>query len=170
MSIDEAIYEIECNDVKALVISGGEPFLQQRPLIQLCQKLKKLGYWIEVETNGTLMPQQQFVDLVNQINCSPKLSNSGDPVRLREHTKVLEALSANSKTNFKFVIVTEVDVQQVLYLQDRYKMKEIRLMPEAQTREELLDKSLWVRQLCHQYGFIFCTRLSIMVSGTKRRV
>jgi len=65
------------SQVKALVISGGEPLLQQQQLIPLLEALKAQGWWIEVETNGTIVPQSSFLALVDQVNCSPKLSNSG---------------------------------------------------------------------------------------------
>lgn len=157
---------------KALVISGGEPFLQQRQLVPLLEVLRQDGWWVEVETNGTIPPRAEFVSLIDQINCSPKLDNdfSGDPEKLRIRPNALKALVLEPKVNFKFVISQPDDVEQVLRLNEAYGFKEVRLMPECRTREELHEKSPWVKQLCDTHGFIFCTRLSIEMSGTRRGV
>lgn len=170
MSEDEIIARLDAIGEKALVISGGEPLLQHRQLTSLVRRLKEKGYWVEVETNGTVFPNQELIDLLDQINCSPKLSNSGDTQDLRERPDVLHSLSACSKVNFKFVIVDPQDMEEVLELVRKYQFKEVRLMPEARTKEELLEKGLWVRQLCGQHGFIFCTRLSVMMSDSDRGV
>ena len=79
MTADEIVQQIQLNgkDIKALVISGGEPMLQQSKLIDVLRPLKQDGYWVEIETNGTIAPTQEFSDLIDQINCSPKLASSG---------------------------------------------------------------------------------------------
>lgn len=155
---------------RAVVISGGEPFIQQKQLIPLLKILKAEGYWVEVETNGTVLPREEFMNLVDQVNCSPKLANALDPEKLRHKPQALTPLAKHSKVNFKFVIQTEEDLTEVLGLIERYGMQEVRLMPECRTREELVDKEPWLRKVCEERGFIYCTRLSIMMSGTKRGV
>lgn len=170
MTDEVVIDKLQSIGVKALVISGGEPLLQHKQLVTLCEKLKELGYWIEIETNGTVYPNQELISLVDQINCSPKLANCGDPESLRIKGATLQKLAQCDKVNFKFVISNQVDIDEALGLVETYKMKEVRLMPEGRTKEELLDRGLWVRKLCAQHNFIFCTRLSIMVAGTTRGV
>lgn len=170
MTTEEVYYLLHITRMNMLVVSGGEPFLQQKQLMPLLGLLRKLNWWIEVETNGTVPLRREFEALVNQINCSPKLSNSLDPKRLRERPLVLISLANSEKVNFKFVISTPEDIQEVLRLVTVYEMKEVRLMPEARTQEELNDKNIWVRELCEKHGFIFTSRLSIQLSGTKRGV
>lgn len=168
---DEVIIDkLQSIGVNALVISGGEPLLQHKQLVPLCYKLKAKDYWIEVETNGTVFPNDELIGLVDQINCSPKLSNSLDSEKLRIKPDVLTKLATLRKVNFKFVISNQEDVNEALELVNQFKMKEVRLMPESRTKEELLQRGLWVRRLCDRYGFIFCTRLSIMTAGTTRGV
>ena len=77
MSVDEIKTQLDQigKDVKALVISGGEPMLQQNKLVPLLHLLKNDGYWVEIETNGTRAPSDEFLSLIDQINCSPKLTN-----------------------------------------------------------------------------------------------
>lgn len=159
----------DCKE-KALVISGGEPFLQQRQLMPLLRLLNADGWWVEVETNGTIPVREEFVALVNQINCSPKLANSLDPARMRIRPNALANLATEPKVNFKFVIATPLDLLEVENLVAFYKFKEVRLMPECRTKEELHEKEPWLRKVAAENNFIFCTRLSIEMSGTKRGV
>lgn len=167
----EVLEKLEAIGVKFLVVSGGEPFMQQKQLLPLFHLLKLRGWWIEVETNGTLVPIDSFIMNVDQVNCSPKLANNkADALKRRIVPRALTALAREPKVNFKFVIETEDDLAGVLDLCDTYKFREVRLMPECRTKQELLKKERWLDQICRENGFIYCTRLSILMSGTKRGV
>lgn len=157
---------------KSLVISGGEPMLQQKELIPLMIMLKEDNYWIEVETNGTVVPLDQFITLIDQINCSPKLENSGrdNPSKKREIPKALTALSGSSKTSFKFVVSSNQDMPEILRLIKEYAMKEVYLMPEGKTREEQEARQEEVRKISKHYGFKFSPRLHVLEWGNKRAV
>ncbi len=170
MTTSEVLSKLTDTGMRALVISGGEPFLQQKQLIELLDNLKGLGWWVEVETNGTVPLNHEFMALVDQVNCSPKLAHSGDPQSLRIKPKVLDALAKYSKVNFKFVVSSKEDMTEIEPLITRYKFRDVLLMPECQTKEELQDKEPWLRALCEQSGYTFCTRLSIIMSGTKRGI
>ena len=54
MSVDEIISEVGRYPCKSVSITGGEPLLQREELLQLIKKLKKSGYWIQTNTNGTI--------------------------------------------------------------------------------------------------------------------
>lgn len=154
----------------SLVISGGEPLLQQKELLPFVEFLKKEDWRIEIETNGTIIPKQGFIKFIDQINCSPKLSNSKDLERKRIVPKTLQFLSQSKITNFKFVISKNEDVNEVLDLVDKFQLKEVYLMPQASSKKELLQRSLWLEKICNKYNFIFTTRLSITDSGIVRGV
>lgn len=158
--------------VRTIVISGGEPFLQQKELIPVLERLKRVGYQIEIETNGTIIPSEEFIGLIDQINCSPKLESSfsgeGEKIRIRE--KALRSLSANSKTNFKFVISEPENLKEALYLISVYEMKEVYFMPEGRSPEEIEAKKGWVETLCKEYNIIFSTRRHIELWGVRRAV
>lgn len=167
MSISQILSQLKKTDVKAVVISGGEPFLQQKQLTQLLRELKTLGYWVEIETNGTIIPTPEFVQLIDQINCSPKLANSGDLEKLRLKPLALQALQATGKANFKFVMSSQIDVFEVLQLVRKYSLKEIYLMPEGVTKEALAEKEELVKYVCQATGFKFSPRLH--VTSTQQR-
>lgn len=172
MRSEEVLEKLLEINTGSLVISGGEPLLQQHRLTRLLDDLKRLDWFIEVETNGTIEPLPEFLDLVDQVNCSPKLEGefSGEPKHVRINRKALQVLSENPKVNFKFVVAEDTNIEEMLDLVKEFSMREVRLMPECRTREELFAKKEFVESLCKKHGFIYATRLSIEISGTKRGV
>lgn len=172
MESTEVLTRLNSTKMDALVISGGEPLLQQKQLLPLLTELKASGWWVEVETNGTVPLRPQFIGLVDQINCSPKLSNSLDTLKLRIHEHTLRSLASEPKVNFKFVVATDSDVVEALQLVADLKLnqREVRLMPECRTRQELHDKEPWLQKVCEANRLIYCTRLSILQVETKRGV
>lgn len=161
---------IGLSPLQAVVISGGEPLLQQKELVVLLRMLRRANYWIELETNGTIEPTSEVMSLVNQFNCSPKLANSQDPLRLRERPNVLETLSGSERTTFKFVVSSENDIDEILGYVLRYNMQDVYLMPEGRTREELEKHTELTKKLCSANSFKFTQRLHIIKFGTKRAV
>lgn len=170
MTPEQVMIELNKSNIHSVVISGGEPLLQQKQLIKLLLLLRERGYWVEIETNGTIVPDTTLVWLVNQFNCSPKLSNSGDSVTLRIKPAALKSLQATGKTNFKFVVSSDQDIVEILELVNEYQMTEVYLMPEGTTKEELERKQDAVKRLCAQYGFHFSQRIHITELGGGRLV
>lgn len=155
---------------KAIVLSGGEPLLQQRRLIPLLQCLKLNGYWVEVETAGTIQPTEEFVSLVDQINCSPKLANSGNSEHEREKPLALTMIARSGKANFKFVVFSKDDVTEILALVRKYNLQNIYLMPEGRSTEEIQSHEVIVKELCATHGWTPTTRLHILEHGNARGV
>lgn len=158
------------DSTRNIVVSGGEPLVQQKKLVSLLALLKENSYFIEVETNGTVVPLSEIVRLVDQFNCSPKLANSGVELKHRFKPKALKALSENGKTNFKFVISSEQEIDEIVSLVKEFQMKEVYLMPEGRTVAELNAREQFVQDICKQYGFCFTQRLHIIKYGSKRGV
>jgi len=172
MDTNEVKVELDKLNTKAVVISGGEPMLQQKPLLPLIQALKADNYWVEIETNGTIAPEPEFLNLVDQINCSPKLSNSGPDNRLsmRERPEALTALADSPKVSFKFVVSSDKDMVEIDSLISRFSMKEVYLMPEGKTRVEQLARQDKIKKLCEEKGFKFSPRLHVLENDSKRRI
>lgn len=166
------LQELGKGKVKALVISGGEPLLQQVQLLPLLEVLHIQGWWIEVETNGTLIPNEDTLKFVNQFNCSPKLSNSLDEKKFRVRPTALTVLSASEKVYFKFVVANEKDIEEIQEYVQTYKMVSSRvfLMPLGMTREELLLTRDKTKLLADKYGYNFSDRLHVIKFGGIRAV
>ena len=66
MSEEEIVEEASLHEPRHIVITGGEPALQLTP--SLIDKLHEAGFFIQVETNGTL----PLPDGIDWVTCSPK--------------------------------------------------------------------------------------------------
>ena len=77
MSVHDVITQLAAIDAQLLVITGGEPMLQQRQLIPVLEAARTHGWRVEVETNGTIAPLDAVAALVDRWNVSPKLAGSG---------------------------------------------------------------------------------------------
>jgi len=169
MTPEQVYDEVRKFTCKNVVLTGGEPLLQQKQLIPLVQMLREGGYWIEVETNGTLIPEFDFDKYVHQYNCSPKLENSGNPLSLRFVDEALRWFSkqGHRKTWFKFVVATPMDLHEVLELVQGYHLYQVFLMPEGTTKEDTAEKSKWLVEVCKEHSFRFTPRLQIELYGMK---
>jgi organic radical activating enzyme len=164
------VLEFHCSHV---VLTGGEPMLQQRQLVPLTQALRAHGrFHFEVETNGTQIPESEFDAVIDQYNVSPKLGNSGVKVHLRLRDAALSALASNPKAVFKFVVATEPDLLEVDELLERLLLEPSRcyLMPEGTSPEQLSERRPWLIGACLRRGTIFTDRLHVHVWGAKRGV
>ena len=165
------IIEYPCNRI---ILTGGEPFIQQKELVELMKALKEVDddYFFEIETNGTFEPLLTFDELIGQYNVSVKLSNCGDAEKLRLKEEALTFFSESSKANFKFVIDTQQDLQEVQQLQRNYKIhqQKIFLMPQARTKEVLQQKQNDLIEVCKEYGYSYSDRLHVRIYGDKKGV
>lgn len=156
--------------VKSLVISGGEPLLQQVRLIPLLEVLKSVGWWIEIETNGSVLPLDKIFNLVDQFNCSPKLANSGNSKKKRIKPEILATLAQNPKSTFKFVVSRERDISEITAMIECFNMKQVYLMPLGMTVNELKQTREMTKRLCVQYNLNFSDRFHIVKYGGQRGV
>jgi organic radical activating enzyme len=161
---------VAATKVQNAVITGGEPLLQQRGLGPLAAALKAASMRIEVETNGTLTPSLELIDLVDQWNVSPKLSNSANAPSARENGAALRTFASLSTAYFKFVVVETDDLQEVGALVQRYAVPPAHtfLMPEATDADTLRQRSRWLAELCTTSGYRFGPRLHIELWGNER--
>jgi organic radical activating enzyme len=168
ISIGKVIKEIEDYGCKNIVITGGEPLLQQKEISELIQRLPD-NYRFEIETNGTIWP-----DLPASIeyNVSPKMSNSDNFVGIREKPTVLNYFSSNNKAIFKFVVKEKSDLEEVLEYVTKYNIEKehVYLMPEGITPEDLREKQKWLVEICKNYQFNLTPRMHIEIWGNVKGV
>jgi len=169
--IAEAVRAFGCRRV---VLTGGEPLLQEADLLQLMGDLRNDGkeWFFEIETNGTRLPGADFLAGVDQMNVSPKLGNSGVAEGLRRKPEVLAGLAESGKAWFKFVVQGEGDIAEVLELVkgSGIPMERVILMPEGRTVAELDRTAVWLAEKCRDLGVRFSDRLHVRLWGDKRGV
>lgn len=153
-----------------VVLTGGEPLLQQSGLGRLATELQRSGFRIEGETNGTIEPSRTLAALVDQWNVSPKLANSGNGSQEREVVGPLAWFAAVDNAFFKFVVVEPGDLEEVDRMVRRYGVPADRvvLMPEGVNTEEIARRSGWLAERCVPSGYRFSTRLHILLWGNER--
>lgn len=174
LSIEEIAAEVAIYPCRHLVFTGGEPLIQEKAWVALMSLLTKADptSTFEIETNGTLFPGSEFLGIVDQINVSPKLANSGVAGELRYKPDVLKNLAASGKADFKFVIGDSEDLNEVLALlrDSAIPGDRIFLMPKALTVNELEENQSHVATLARQHGFRYSDRLHLRLFGARRGV
>jgi len=171
LSVDELRKTInEFPEHAILVITGGEPMLQQKEIIELIYGGILNVDRIEIETNGTIVPNAELFPHCN-FNVSLKLSNAGMLPEKRIRPAAVQAyVQANSV--FKFVVDTPQDLDEIQRIIDRFDIDNSRvwLMPQGRTVEELNSKLEWLAAICIENGYNLTHRLHVQTWGAKRGV
>jgi 7-carboxy-7-deazaguanine synthase len=165
MSVAEITAQVEAMDVPMVVVTGGEPLLQQSGLSELLLTLSP-RHRIEVETAGTIAPSPELVGLVDQFNVSPKLGNSGNPIDRRHQPDVLRALEATGKAVFKFVVTGPHELDEVA----AFGVAPVWVMPEGTTAERVRAGLAALADPVIERGWNLTTRLHVELWGDKRGV
>lgn len=154
---------------RRLVLTGGEPLLQQRSLKEFFARLAP-DITVEVETNGTIWPEAPALSRVNQWNVSPKLSNAGDPEHFRIKPDVLATLRDTGRAYLKLVVRGDGDYAEADALVARlaWPGERVLLMPEATDRESLRARSFEVAEAARARSFRFSSRLHLELWGGRR--
>jgi organic radical activating enzyme len=154
-----------------LVVTGGDPLLQQNALVaffNFCAKETKSDpacWTIEVENQGSLMPDAQLLPYVSQWNISPKLANSGEPYLKRIVPAVLRFYASMelNEVSFKFPISLPRELEEVreICCVCNIPKDSVILMPLAATREDFEYKGRIVAAMCIKHGYRFGSRLHL---------
>lgn len=159
--------ERELPDVPLLIVTGGEPMLQQPGLIELFHRLP--GREIHVETNGTIRPKtyrpMMFV-------VSPKLA-SADVTRPREVPEAMTAfaeLAWAGRAVFKFVVTGLEDFAEIRRLVGRYRVPDssVWVMPEGADSETHLKNLRALADRVVDEGWNLTARLHVLAWGSER--
>jgi len=165
VEVDAILEALDSMDVAMVVISGGEPLLQQRELDPLVSKLRdERGWRVEVETAGTIAPTIR----VDQWNVSPKLENSGNPRDRRYRPDVLRAFAATGDAAFKFVVTDPGDLDEVAAIVDECGLENIWVMPEGTDVTTLQSRLAWLATEAAERGWNVTTRLHVLIWGNER--
>ena len=175
-TIDQVIGQTKQYPCEHVVVTGGEP-LACPDLPELLKALRSISTHITIETAGLSHIANLPCDLMS---ISPKLSNSA-PTDMKtrcQHEKqrlnipALTELIKEYHHQLKFVIENETDLEEVqahLAQLPPIPKTDILLMPQATTRDEYIQRSPLVAELCKQAGYAFSPRLQTIIWDNKRR-
>ena len=172
---EEGIYEDIKNGTIHIIWTGGEPTIKghQQSIVNFTK------YWInkhtnnvdeiynpyyEIETNGTIVIDEPLFNYLDQINCSPKLSNSGMTEKQRINPEAIRRIMQHNNYQFKFVISNEEDVLElfeVFVVPFSIPLKNVVCMPGLDDVANFEERTQFVLEMAKKYKFRGLTRLHI---------
>ena len=176
--VDEVARKVAESGINHLVITGGEPMLQQEQLVQLLRLLEGIGgkgrdFYVEMETNGTVRPSEKILPFIDQWNVSPKLESSGNSAFAREKGEALKSYVFLPNSFFKFVVSKECfekDLLEIESFASRFGILPARiiLMAEGTDASTLRNQTALLSKICEKRGYRLTPRLQILLWGNKR--
>jgi organic radical activating enzyme len=178
--IDEWKKENLYEDIKSglihIIWTGGEPTLpkHQESIVNFSNYWRNLEFYnnsfngfspyYEIETNGTIFINDVLFDKIDQINCSPKLENSGQAKNKRIVPIAIKRIMEHDNYQFKFVVSTEDDIKEMF--RDFIKpfnipMKNVVCMPGLDNQEDFHERTHFILEMSKKYRFRGLTRLHI---------
>jgi len=118
----------------------------------------------EIETNGTVAIDEDLFEILDQINCSPKLSNSGMTAKQRINPEAIKRIMQHGNYQFKFVISTEEDVQELFrdfVVPFSIPLKNVVCMPGLDDVANFEERTQFCLEMAKKYKFRGLTRLHI---------
>lgn len=166
ISVGEVAESITAMHVPMVVVTGGEPLLQQRAIVELLRLLPGLG--VEVETNGIHVPEPELVTHVDRFNVSPKLANAGIDRSRRYKPDVLRAFQATGKATFKFVVCEPPDLDEIDAVVAECGLTDVWVMPEGTDAPTLVGRAQRLADEIVARGWQLTPRLHILLWGDGR--
>jgi organic radical activating enzyme len=123
-----------------------------------------MGQFQEIETNGTIVIEDDLFTIINQINCSPKLSNSGMSAKQRINPDAIKRIMEHSNYQFKFVISNEEDIEELFHdfvVPFNIPLSKVVCMPGLDDAANFEERTRFVMEMSKKYKFRGLTRLHI---------
>ena len=167
---EQGIYQDILDGVIHLIWTGGEPTIKGHQVAIL----NFFEYWSqqeddlsnvynEIETNGTIVIDK-LINYLNQINCSPKLANSGMTEKQRIKPEAIKRIMEHDNYQFKFVISTEDDVLELFrdFVEPfNIPLKNVICMPGLDDQANFHERTQFCLEMAKKYKFVGMTRLHI---------
>ena len=108
--------------------------------------------------------EEPLFTMLDQINCSPKLNNSGMTEKQRIVPAAIKRIMEHKNYQFKFVISTEEDVQELFrdfVVPFNIPLKNVVCMPGLDDAENFEERTQFCLEMAKKYRFRGLTRLHI---------
>ena len=170
MTIEAIAEQIAPMDAKRLIVTGGEPMLQQRHFKALRDAT---GCKLDIETNGTIEPKPEAIEAVDMFVVSIKLAHAGDSDELRIKWEAIfkfAELSEQGKAIFKFVAKDSMDFEEIREIVDAacIPAEAVYIMPEGVTPDAQLDGMRRIADFVIEEGWNMSPRLHTLIWGLER--
>lgn len=167
---EQGIYDDIKNGTIHIIWTGGEPTIKghQEAIVNFDNFISNLDIdyypYNEIETNGTIYIEDPLFDIINQINCSPKLSNSGMTEKQRIVPEAIKRIMEHPNYQFKFVISNEEDVKELFrdFVEPfNIPLKNVVCMPGLDDAVNFEERTQFCLEMAKKYRFTGLTRLHI---------
>ena len=181
---DEGIYDDIKNGIVHIIWTGGEPTIKGhqesiRNFIKYWKSVDpsinkiesgglvhtdKITAFSEIETNGTIYIDHPLWIQLDQINCSPKLSNSGLEAKQRINPEAIKRVMEHRNYQFKFVISNEEDVKELFrdfVVPFSIPLTNVVCMPGLDDVSNFEERTQFCLEMAKKYRFRGLTRLHI---------
>lgn len=153
-----------------VVITGGEPLLQQQALVTLCDGIRaaRIAPAVQVETSGTVPPLPALTAAVSMYCVSPKLANSGMRCHQRIRPRVLRQFASSGKAVFKFVARGPGDLDEIAEITTSYGLAPVWVMPEGTSSTLVLARMRELAGPVAERGWNLTSRLQVLLWEDER--
>ena len=172
---DEGVYDDILKGDIHVIWTGGEPTIKghQQSIVNFTNHwvnrhvntvYETYNPYYEIETNGTIVINEPLFNCLDQINCSPKLSNSGLDVKQRINEAAIRRVMEHKNYQFKFVISNEEDVLELFrdfVVPFSIPLKNVVCMPGLDDVANFEERTQFVLEMAKKYRFRGLTRLHI---------
>ena len=170
---EEGVYDYIKDGSVHIIWTGGEPTItgHQEAIVNFTNHWMSryldrndVNPFYEIETNGTILIDVKLFNMLDQINCSPKLANSGMTAKQRINPEAIERIKLHKNYQFKFVISTEDDVLELFrdFVEPfNIPLKNVVCMPGLDDAEDFEERTRFVMEMAKKYRFRGLTRLHI---------
>jgi len=169
---EQGIYDDILNGNIHIIWTGGEPTIKghQEAIVNFIkywintEDYSRFGIYNEIETNGTNYIEEPLLEYIHQINCSPKLANSGMTAKQRIVPAAIKRIMEHNNYQFKFVISTEDDVKELFrdFVEPfNIPLKNVVCMPGLDDQDDFHERTNFVLEMAKIYKFRGLTRLHI---------
>lgn len=171
MTVDAIVAAILPMHVALVIVTGGEPLMQQGGVASLAKQLDYSGIGVHVETNGTIDPEPTW-DWIDHYVVSPKLPSAA----AGEHalrTAVLAKfahLAKAQRASFKFVCTSRADIEAVRDVVGHVGIDPatVWIMPEGIDALIVRSGLIAMADTALEHGFNLSGRLHIDIWGSDR--
>jgi 7-carboxy-7-deazaguanine synthase len=160
-------------DPGVIVISGGEPLLQQKKpdWTTLMDRLSKVGDGVHIETNGTIAPNPGTM-LADHISVSPKppSANTGGDITQETMNAWRHVASSFTSLAWKFVAkdTSDLDWIDAFVNQHDLMQEQVWVQPEGITSEQHLTTLHTLADHIVERGYNISTRLHLLAWNEER--
>jgi organic radical activating enzyme len=179
----QGIYDDILNGDVHIIWTGGEPTIKshQEAIVNFLNEFEQqsikefygdstsysdgdFNIFNEIETNGTIVIGDELFVLLSQINCSPKLSNSGMTEKQRINPEAIKRIMSHNNYQFKFVISNEEDIQEIFsdfIVPFSIPLKNVVVMPGMDARWQFHERTNFIMEMAKKYKFRAMSRMHI---------